>query len=243
MEGWSIDVWHLSSGALAALKRTYSALAAPEVERLVLRRLASDGINIHEIFLDPEKADPTVTRADMVELAAAASMVAVEGLQLASILMPNVPKESRRKSESGIDVLAAHFDPSGNPESLEDGEILFIGSAKHSISDAGDLRRKLVSSVSERELTLLYLTNQLRVYHGRLQERGITADRVFLFIRGEPVLNPKHTRLVCVGAVDSTKEMDFVAQLSNLSRSESRLRHLRCLLIPDIVNLHTLVNL
>jgi hypothetical protein len=211
----------------------------------VIALLKADGVDTDQIFYDADKGESDqlarLTRSDMVEIAAAASMLAQEQVAPTNLVMPNVPKGSRGQSVAGIDILAVVLDPNGNPEHLESHEKLYIGSVKHTTGDMGDLRRKLVSSVSEQELSFPYLAGQLRVLEGRLAERGISARRVFLLLRVSPLLHPAHIRIVAVGAVDLSLKSKLARHSAQLGSSEPELRRLRWLLIEDIANLHKAV--
>jgi hypothetical protein len=154
------------------------------------------------------------------------------------LVLPNVPKGSRGQSAPGIDVLAVLLNQSDTSELLGDGEWLYLMSAKHTTEDVGDLRRKLVHSVSKEELTVTYLGSQLRVLAGRLAERGYDTKRIRLFLRSSPLLDPKHVRILAVGAVDAGEEERFVEQMKLLPPSESRLRHFRRVLVPELHTLH-----
>src|SRR5215217_8816227 len=117
VQGWSVDVWQLTPEVVEALKSVYFRLLVPRTVEEVLARLAADGIDVSEMFVQDTEADPEnlarVTRADMLEFAAAASMLAIEGIPIETLVMPNVPKRSRRQSNPGIDIMAVRLNPTG----------------------------------------------------------------------------------------------------------------------------------
>lgn len=182
--GWTIDVWELTDSSLASLDAVYKALIEPPELAGVIETLAADGVDLGAILFDAPGADPDnlarVTRADLLELAAAASMVAVERVSISTMVMPNVPKGSRKQSSPGIDILAVQLKKEGNPSQLEEGEFVYIGSVKHSTVGCADVRLDLDQSVSDESLSVAYLGHQLRVMHGALKQRDIDASRGFL---------------------------------------------------------------
>lgn len=170
-------------------------------------------------------------------------MLALDGADLDRMHMPNVPKMSRRKSDSGIDVFDITLDDLASPgDDLGAGDRLVVVSVKHSVDEAsvGGLRWKLVDSLSGRELTRAYMAAQLRVLHGRLCQEGMTGDvaeRVYLFLRDFP--DPMLVKMVAVGVVDVAAEdaiRHHVALLSPVSGAE---HVFRAVLLPGLDELHT----
>jgi hypothetical protein len=154
--------------------------------------------------------------------------------------MPNVPKGSRSKSESGIDVLSLLLIDDGASDSLQDGEFLFIGSVKHTVQDIGDLRRKLIRSVSTaHELTQPYIMQQLRLFVGRLSERGVVAQRAFLFVAEDIDTSPRIS-IALTGGADATDLESLVDEMNSLPTSTCD-RACRLLLLSNIADLHVRV--
>ena len=243
IRGWNIDVWELSDESVAALATAYQRLLRPEALGAVLAMLDADGVNTRSIFFSEEGADEDnlarVTRADMLEIAAAASMLAGDGVPIETLVMPNVPKGSTRQSSPGIDVLASNLDPDGDPEELGPKDVIFIGSVKHTVANISQMRTKLADSVSERDLSVPYLTAQLRVYHGKLHDSGIAADRIFLLLKKSPILDPSHVRIIAVGALEANQWSALQPLLSSNYESSPNLRRFRVLLVRDISRLQT----
>lgn len=242
VQGWEIDVWALSEDSLQALSEAYKRLLRPYPLQSILDELTKDGVDVSAVFFSEEGADAAnlarVRRADMLELAAAASLLSKEGAPIETLVMPNVPKASTRQSSPGIDILAACLDPSGPPDELAPGELIYIGSVKHTVNQLSQLRTDLSKSVSEADLNIPYLTAQFRVYHGRLSGVLDGADRIFLFLKQRPILDPAHVRILAVGAIEATRWSDLETQLSSVYASSPGLRRLRVLLLKDIANLH-----
>ena len=188
---------------------------------------------LSNLLLAGEEASPTITRADMCELAAAASLLALDGIDVDTLHMPNVPKGERSGSVPGIDAMAAFLDEDGEASSFSDDEFVVMCSAKHTIADAGDLRRKVVASLDEEEaLTMPYVAGRLRRLEGRLAERGIDARRVYLALSDFP--DPEFVRLVGVGVVPLDMQSQQVAGLRHLPPDTSGCRHFRCLAVADL---------
>jgi len=243
VQGWSVDCWELSDESMKAMRKAYQNLLVPPAIAAALVDLEGDGLNLDEIFSDDSGADQEnlnrIIRADMLELAAASSMVAIEKIPLETLVMPNVPKGSLKQSAPGIDILSARLHANGDPRQLDEDELLFIGSVKHTLADIAGLRNDLDRSVSERTLSMTYLGPQLRVLHGRLQERGIDVTRLLLVLRSTPLLSSKHIRIVAVGAVECQDREQFIAQLPRLSQCEPGLKRLRCMLVQGLASLHS----
>jgi hypothetical protein len=216
--GWSVDCWCLTTEDTDLIRSAYRALLTPGVLADALSLLVEDGVDVSHVFVGAGGADEDqlarVTRADMIELAAAATLLAREGVAESTIVMPNVPKRTRAHSAPGIDVLGAIFDTGGNTSSLNPSDRLFVVSVKHSIGDPGSLRYGLAQSLSQDALTLPYVAAQLRVFHGQLQERGIQASKVMLLLRSEEFLNSRHMKLIAVGAINDGDHEEMERQMT-----------------------------
>lgn len=244
IRGWTVDVWEVSSVALAHLAAAYRLLIVPEnIEEQVLAALTEEQVSVSQILYGPASSSTAgITRADMVELAVAASLLAVEGAPIERMVLANVPKGPRNRSEPGLDVLSVVLAELEDPPHLQDFERLFIVSAKHSIAPGlGDLRRKLEDSVSDNQLSVTYLGPQLRLFEHRLWSQGVNAKRVYKFLSQIPFLDPRHVSIVAAGAADASRRSEFASEIQKLKPSKSGLRHLRQVLIPDLAQLQELV--
>lgn len=219
----------------------YAALlqAGLSADAEIAELLQADGIDVRTLLLADGTGAEIITRADLCELVLAASLIGVDGGRPERLFMPNVPKMSRRKSDSGVDIFEARIDPSYSGD-LDASESLHLSSVKHSISSSTyDVRSKLQNSLSEKELHTIYMTEQLRVLNGRLQEQGLSADladRVFLFLRGFP--DPKTVRMLAGAVVDATAEVDLLAELARLPDLKGRKAHFRAVLFPGLKSVH-----
>ncbi len=237
VNGWAVDTWELSSDAVTSLARLYrDLLRAPMLEAQVGSTLAADGINLDALLLGEEESNEVVTRADMTELAAAASLIAKEGAPIDRMHLPNVPKGSRRQSAPGIDVVVANVRVAGDPTTLEEGEYLIVCSVKHSLSDPGEVPRRVGQSLSKSQLTLPYLVQQLRVVHGRLHEQGVDVARIYLSLVNFP--EAPYVRFVGAGAVDTLHRRELSEGLKHLPAVNGGRRHFRQLLVPDLGTVH-----
>jgi hypothetical protein len=234
---WTVDRWHLSQDAIDKLAELYEELIQPasnQVEAL----LQADGVDLSSLLADEEHADDTLTRSDMTELAAAASAIASHDLNVEFAVLPNMPKGSRSASSQGIDVLATAFDPQNSDEPLTDYEWLLVCSVKHTVANGSDMRAKLDASL---RITLPYLTAQVRVLHGRLVERGIESDRVYLFLGDFP--DGSHLRILGVGCADADRSGQFLRSLARFKGAPFKGGHIRCLVIDGIERLHERIDI
>ena len=175
VNGWHVDLWEMTEPDLDAAVYVYNEVLAGAATPTVLALLDEAGIDLKRYLNDQVGSKDDITRADLTELTAAASLVAAPGCDVDMMQMPNVPKMSRRKSESGFDITVVGLrDDLGEEVELQDGERLIIASVKHSVGrSAGGMRWKLVESLTT-ELTHPYLSDQLRVLNGQLIREGHT---------------------------------------------------------------------
>lgn len=241
INGWHVDVWRLDDEAVRRLSETYRAvlLGDTETDDAYAQLLNDVGIPLDELLIDEENANDRITRADAVELAGAASLLAADDWPSNTLQMPNVPAMSRAKSDSGNDVTAVIL--LGDAGSgLIIGERLFIASVKHTISaDIADVRRKLTNSVFPKTLTAAYMALQLRVFSARLAESGVPAadsKRVFLFLRNWPDFN--YVQIHAIAGVDASYAGVIDEELERLHVVGDRTYRFRVLLIPDLGTLH-----
>ena len=236
VKGWEVDAWEFTDQALQELADAYKTLLILDFEAYA-EILREDGIDLNALLMDEGSAKDTITRSDMTELAAAAALVVAEGASTEAIFMPNVPKGSRGGSCPGMDVMAAVLsDDPGDDLSLAEGERVYVCSVKHTISDPGDMRYKLVDSLGSGGLSQAYLANQLRILQGRLQERRITCRRILLAVRPEAAGH--NLFLMAVGAVDAGQRDELQRQMGFLPEKTPGHRRFRQMLISDIARLH-----
>lgn len=233
MSGWAVDLWEPSAEALSRLAEAYKKLISP-VKREMERLLQADGVDLDVVFTPEGARVEETTRADAVELCAAGTAIAVEQVSLDLIHMPNVPKASRKYSSRGIDILAADVDTARAGHDLHDDERIIVYSVKHSVTNTDDLVRKLIASVSPKALTQAYVFEQLRVLHGRLQERGYDLDRIFRVV-GNFHTNP-HVTIIAVGAASAGSRKEYAESLRLLPQASGE-RRLRQLFVRDIERL------
>lgn len=238
-KGWSVDVWEFDEDALVALRAVYDALLLGGLDDEIAAALEADGIDTHVLLTDDESAREVITRSDLTELAGAAAVISVDHWPYETMALPNVPKGSRARSEVGIDILAAELDFASDSTALVDGETLFIGSVKHTVNDPVDCRYKLVKSISPNDLTLPYVTQQLRILSGRLEAQGLNGRRVYLFLRDFP--DGDHVEMAMTGAVDATLRAEFLNQMHHLPQATGS-RRCRLLLFADLEELHELID-
>ena len=234
--GWTADCWTLDADDIGRLLDAYRELLSPSYDQKVRELLQGHGIDLDALLVDEGGSRDLITRADLCELAAAASLLAASGWPPGRLHMPNVPKGSRKKSESGIDAVSTTL-LAGEAGDLAVGELLQLASVKHTITSAASLRAELVTSVMK-EFTQVYLATQLRVYEERLRqlEPGLETDRVFLFLDGFP--DAGHVRIVAVAVVDPGLEQDLAARLLRLPDVPDGVYSMRILYVPGLASLH-----
>lgn len=239
VNGWSVETWELGADDVDAAILVYEAVLAGGATDPVVALLAEQGIDIEVLLVDDEASKDDITRADVTELIAAASIVAVDGWKTDELHMPNVPKMSRRKSESGIDIFGIRLDDAPDHEDLGPDEALGVASVKHTVKDsAGAMRWKLASSLSDREMSKVYLTQQLRVLNGHLRQEGLStgaAARVYLFLRDFPTAMGVH--VVAVAVVDPNLRDDLAHHVTLLPQSPGGRRTFRQILVPGLSTL------
>ena len=235
--GWAIDSWTLSDEAITHLLLAYRKSLLPDIYTEVLASLVNRGVDVDRVFLQPDKTNDVVTRGDIIELAAAASAVAAEKLPLDQIFLSNSPKRSRRKSDSGLDLFYLSMKEHGSANEWGYDEKIFIYSSKHTTSRVSDLRTHLVDSLSEQTLSVDYLQGELRVLNHHLREGGMSherADRVYLILSLDPLLNPQIVKLIAVGAVDSRLSNGLKDEMSKLPVSRPGLRRFRSVIVKGL---------
>jgi hypothetical protein len=238
--GWRVDVWNMSEVDVDGAVAIYEAVLEGGASDPIIRLLAEGGMDLNALLADTGKDE--ITRSDLTELAAAASLVAVPGCDVDLMYMPNVPKMSRRKSDSGIDIFVAVVNAGQTTaEELEDAEHLTIASVKHTVKtdSANDIRWKLVNSLSENELSAPYLASQLRVLNARIQQEGLSksaASRLYLFLRDFPQRDTVDLFAVAIADPDLGDDLDH--QVTLLPDANQSARTFRIILMPGLRAVH-----
>lgn len=238
VSGWICDVWRLNDDDIQAAVDAYEAMLLGDTTDDIADLLAEDGIDLRSLLIGPDGGADKVTRSDVTEVIAAATLVH-EGWEIEELHMPNIPKMSRRKSDSGLDVVGIVLDESEDLE-LTDVDYMVIASVKHTVHEksASDLKNKLINSVTA-EMTSAYMVTQLRVLNARLREEGMSlkrANRVYLFLRSFP--DPKYVQLLAVAAIDPDLEKDLKNRIHSLPVVQEPSYIFRTLLVPELRTLH-----
>ncbi len=239
--GWSVDVWRMDDGDVLAAIAAYDAVLAggTDTDDPVLALLLTDGYDLNSLLTDNGSGKDDITRSDLTEYVAAATMVAADGCDLDRMHMPNIPKMARRKSDSGIDVFDVSLATSDAPE-LTAGDHLTIGSVKHTIdTSTSGMRYKLAASLSDAELSAPYLMQQLRVLNGRLLQEGQdpgVASRVYLFLRDFPA--ESFVALVGVAVTAPDLEGDLAHHVTLLPAVTGAKRTFRKVFLPGLRTVH-----
>ena len=239
--GWHVDAWRMDDDDVAGAVAVYAAVLGGGVTDPVVALLEEEGLDLEALLIDTKHGKDDITRSDLTELAAAASLVAAPGCDIDRMHMPNVPKMSRRKSDSGVDIFVAILSQDADLNELQADEGLTIVSVKHTIDDksAGGMRWKLADSLSNRELSIPYLASQLRVLNARMRQEGLAigpAARIYLFLRDFPDHNI--VDLFAIGVVDPDLEDDLSHQIELLPEADQSNRTFRMILMPGLRNVH-----
>jgi len=241
IKGWNVDAWYMTVEQVDLAIDAYAAVLAGGANGSVRALLDAEGIDVESLLVDPDHARESITRADVAELIAAASLIADPGHSPDDMYMPNIPMMSRRKSDSGIDILVLSLGEAPEDELSVLDHLSFI-SVKHSVDEdsAQSVRWKLANSLSDSELTAAYAMTQLRVLNGRLRERGIAphiAERVYMFIRHLP--SSEHLTLVAVAVVHPDLADNLIHQVESLPTADGPADNFRMVFVPDLRTLHT----
>jgi hypothetical protein len=236
-QGWNVQEWALTDDDVQRSVAAYQALMAVELDDELDQLLDDLGV---ERLGAPATTDQhaRVMRADAIELVAAASVIAVDEASIDDLHMPNVPKMSGQKSDSGIDVMGIDLHP-GEFGPIVPGERLLLVSVKHTVDKyASGMRGKLEKSVND-ELSVPYLYRQLKVLNGRMIDSGVSREsalRVFYFLR-DTHSHPQ-VRVVCVAAAAPEPDCNLASQPAQLVETEMPDAHFRMLYVPGIAALH-----
>lgn len=238
--GWRVDMWNMNDLDVDGAVGIYEAVLEGGASDSIVELLAEGGIDLNALLVGTGKDD--ITRSDVTELTAAASLVAVPGCNVDLMYMPNVPKMSRRKSDSGIDIFVAIVSSDETAaEELQDGEHLTIASVKHTVrtDSASDIRWKLANSLSENELSAPYLASQLRVLNARMQQEGLgqgAASRLYLFLRDFPQRDSVELFGIAIAPPDLRDDLDH--QVTLLPDAGQSKRRFRMILMPGLRTVH-----
>jgi hypothetical protein len=240
VNGWKVDAWDMDDSHVELAIQVYAAVLAGGTTDPVIALLADSGIDLTEALNDAEHSKDDITRSDLTELTAAASMIAEPGCNVDYIYMPNVPKMSRRKSDSGVDIFVAVLRKAAGVDDLYNDEFLTVASVKHSIDHStGGMRWKLADSLSARELSIPYMATQLRVLNARLQQEGFAreeASRVYIFLRDFP--QPSNVDLFAIGVVEPDLRDDLAHHITLLPTSPHPGRTFRMIFLPGLTDVH-----
>lgn len=240
--GWTIDAWGLSEDAVGHLVKAYRESFSPTLESRINERLNKAGIDLNKLLFDSttitKPQHEKVVRADLTEFAAAASLIAVEGIQADYTCLANLSKGSRKKSDSGIDVVA--IKPHGEAADLsnEADYLLILCSVKHTTKKASNMRGKLVASVTD-DLSIPYLSTQFVVIYKEYSKAGIDLESIFEKLIDYP--RPGSVFIIAAGAVDTNEGENLADQMKHLPMRAGDTYHCRHLLLADIANLHAKV--
>jgi hypothetical protein len=242
VNGWQVDLWRMHANDVDVAIAIYAAVLKGEATDPIGALLEEEGIDLTALLADEGRGKDDVTRSDLTELTAAASLVAVPGCDVDLMHMPNVPKMSRRKSDSGIDIMVAALDDeTEGSDGVHGSDHLTIASVKHTVSatSAGGMRRSLGTSLSSAELSAAYLAAQLRVLNARLRQEGMDRDRasrVYLFLRDFP--DPGRVDLFAMGVVAPDLEADLLHHITLLPETDRQNHTFRVILMPGLRDVH-----
>lgn len=237
--GWAVDDWVLDADDIDGAIKTYEAVIAGGSSPDVHAILRHAGVDLDALLKAPQSASDLVTRADVVELIAAAAHLGWDHWPIDAMHMPNIAKMSRGKSDSGLDVTTVTL--AGAPtDALAPDDQLFISSVKHTLdTNTASLRYNLVKSVTA-DLSRPYMAAQLRFLNGELVKAGMapaTAAKIFLLLRDWPDYD--HVYLHAVAAILPAARTHLETQLvDNLPQVTSNRHGFRVLTIDGLDTLH-----
>lgn len=252
---WPIDLWELDSNSVGILVSAYRQLLLIDAPDPVMAQVHQEaellGLNLEIIFLDEERLETASresridfqkkVRADLTELAAAASLISSEAVRLDDVVMPNIPKRKRTTSEHGLDFIAISPDAfrmaPGNDNArphIAPDDRLHVGSVKHTIGVSGNMCQTAIDSVSDTELSVSYLQSELRVFLQRLDGR---CPRVLLVLSAE--YRARHLSIFAIGAFPTASKSKVEAELLNrLPQRDAPVPRFRQLSIIGLETLH-----
>lgn len=209
--GWIVETWDANENVRSLAIACYEALLLGGSSGAA-QLLESFGVDVGALLIAPAPSAAKITRADVIELLAAAMLIR-DGFSPDELFMPNVPKMSRKKSDSGLDVTAIRLgtEPDGS------GDTLWIASVKHSISksSSADVRWKVADSLSRTSMSSAYLAVQFRVLNAKLREQGVAevdAERIYYFLRDDAQM-----KVIGVAAVADDLAADLAKQVGAIA--------------------------
>lgn len=231
-----LDCWVTDQPAEDALVDTYSALLAPNevLEAEANEVLQQVGVDLQGLLLDSDSDRDVVTRSDCAELAAAAAHVSIDDWPVECLHMPNIPKASRRKSDSGIDLMSLRLlrDAEGP---LTNEEAVLLSSVKSRKDSGSQSVQAALASVSEM-LDRPYLAQQLRVFHGHLRQRGVAGNLARIF---HVLAETGHSNIrIHAVAVTSAGQHDRADEESEQAEGVEREMKLRGIFINQFADFH-----
>lgn len=96
--GWAVDLWLMDDNDVSLAVDAYEALLLGGRSDPVEDLLKAKGYDLSALLLDSEHSKDDITRADLAELTAAASIAASQEHDIDELHMPNVPKMARRRA-------------------------------------------------------------------------------------------------------------------------------------------------
>lgn len=212
--GWVVETWDVDEPTRAQAIAAYEAILLGGSSGAA-QVLAEFDVDLTSLLVAPARSADKITRADVIELLAAAMLIR-DGFSADELFLPNIPKMSRKKSDSGLDVTAIRLG------AVADGseDLLWIASVKHSInaSSAADVRWKVADSLTRSSLSSAYLSVQFRVLNAKLREQGVAKDdaqRIYYFLRDDAPV-----RIIGVAAVASDLADDLAGQVEAITQAE-----------------------
>src|SRR5579872_6125262 len=79
VNGWHVDMWEMDEADVDAAVDAYNELLAGGATPAVLALLNETGLDLNRYLIDEDESKEDITRADLSELTAAASLVAAPG--------------------------------------------------------------------------------------------------------------------------------------------------------------------
>lgn len=235
--GWAACETILTNEQVDLACAAYRECLVPPVPDPIRRAFEADGEPIEQFLLAEEESDETLTRSDITELVAAASLMNSDNVDGRFIELPNVPKRSRAVSEHGTDFVALRLSTTDAQTAWGPEDMLFVGSVKHTTADPDDLRRKLVASIGK-GMPRRRLRGEVRVLVDQLSRSGIDARRAFVALLSFP--DPTRVTLIGVAVVAPAHHESLVAGFEKLPAHKGG-RRILAVVVEDLGQLHARV--
>jgi hypothetical protein len=196
-------------------------------EEEILRRMEAVGVPVGDIFLaggaTEEVEAKHISIGDAAEYVGAALLIRADGLAAPRVWGKNLWKLKRSSSEVGIDVLAYRPPETVSRQELEQGESLFLVSAK--ASSAKNLRRPVTEIRDEfNNLTPEAFAQEIKMFREVLRRSGDEfAERMILFIHPfyTDRVDAEALSLRAVALVDESRLAEMVDAFEVLDGVES----------------------